>query len=417
MSDVPSISGKPTLPLPTVGNSRSSPVTIPTVPILPKSSPRNVTVGNDNIGKSPSDSTQITINGQPVDKDAIPPIVIPVPRRPASPREAVPKLPEEVDEPIRPLTPNIAVAPIETVAPLPEVKVEIPKVSVVIEEPPVVQQPPPITQVVQPAPPVVKPPTPPVVQPAPPQPAPPVVQAPPQPEIPDYDAMTPDQQATERASFSTRFGILRRNNPTYVINEPSSSMPLREIHNQYLVYVKDIHVSRSVEEYKNYIVVGWLCMEVFAVKVLNLESARGYTQAQVNQMAKYEMLLIQLGERNYNSGGSSWPLEYRIFFLAAFNAVIFIAINILATYLGRDQAQGIVNALMPFLSGQQPAPQPAQGGLPQPPPPANPLGGLNLPQMLAGLGSLFNTPAAPAPAQQPAQQPAQPVRRRPTYDG
>lgn len=159
-------------------------------------------------------------------------------------------------------------------------------------------------------------------------------------------------------------------------------------------------------------------------------------------MDKYQRLLIELGENNYKTSGghaaaqSTWPVEVRLLFMALVNAVTFIIIKMLATYLGEGMATTIVNALSSYLSGSPPQPGqtlfggptqptavtsggPAPGGAPMPQV-GGPLAGINVPEMLANFGSMFirgQTPSAPAattsaPITQPVANPRTPSTPR-----
>ena len=89
----------------------------------------------------------------------------------------------------------------------------------------------------------------------------------------------------------------------------------------------------------------FLVIELLATQVLGLP-CNGYTMAQMRSMSKYERLLIELGEKWYVPGGSDWPVEYRIIFLALFNALVFMGIKWLAKYVGEGAAESLVNAVI-----------------------------------------------------------------------
>jgi hypothetical protein len=272
----------------------------------------------------------------------------------------------------------------------------------------------------------------------------------PAPNTPAYSEMSPEEQAQHRANFRTRFGILRNAWPNYHIPDVPDSMPLEQVHAQYDIYVRHIHISRDVDQYKVYLVIMWLLIELFCTKIgLNIG---GYTVAQMRSMNKYERLLIELGETNYKASaaeaaaaGSSWPVEVRIFFMALVNAVTFIIIKMLASYIGEGMATTIIDGLSSYLSGSPPQPGqvlfggPAQstavgsqgppaGGVPLPQT-SSPFGGIDVPSMLANFGSMFirgQSPmgggAQPAPTAAPAattsvgpQTPTAP-RFTPAYD-
>ena len=75
--------------------------------------------------------------------------------------------------------------------------------------------------------------------------------------------MTPEVQAQHRAVFRTKFGILRGAWPNYNIPDIPDTTSLEEIHAQYDMYVRHIRISQNVDQYKVYLVIMWLIIELF----------------------------------------------------------------------------------------------------------------------------------------------------------
>lgn len=177
--------------------------------------------------------------------------------------------------------------------------------------------------------------------------------------IPNYDSMSLEEQAQHRANFINKFGILRSSWPNYDIPIITDNMSLKQIHAQYDVYIRHIHISKDMDNYKIYLVIVWLIVELFCTKIgLNVA---GYTTSQMKSMNKYEKLLIELGETNYKSTvaangtvQSEWPIEIRILFMTLTNAVVFIIIKMLANSIGEGVATNIVDGIFSYLSGTPP---------------------------------------------------------------
>lgn len=269
----------------------------------------------------------------------------------------------------------------------------------------------------------------------------------PPPNVPNYSIMTREEQAQHRANFRMRFGILRDAWPSYHIPDVPDELPLEQVHAQYDIYVRHIHISRDADRYKVYLVILWLLIELFCIKIgLNIG---GYTTLQMRSMSKYDTLLIELGESNYRTSGgiaaeqSTWPVEARILFTSLVSAVAFIIIKMLASYTGETMATSIMDVLTSYLTGTPP--QPGQilfGGPSQPsvagfagipgaqsgPPPGgaplpqmtSPMGGMDVPGLLANLGSMFLRNQQPLAGNAPTSQsvpsaPATP-RYKPAYE-
>jgi hypothetical protein len=131
----------------------------------------------------------------------------------------------------------------------------------------------------------------------------------------------------------------------------------------------------------------------------------------MHAMNKYESLLIELRETYYQAAiveaasQSKWPIEIRIFFMALVNAVTFIIIKMLASYIGEGMATTIIDGLSSYLSGSPPQPgqvlfggpndsntqmsggsQPGGTPLPQV---GGPFGNVDVASLLGNLGSMF----------------------------
>jgi hypothetical protein len=181
------------------------------------------------------------------------------------------------------------------------------------------------------------------------------------PLVPDYESLTKIEQAHHRASFKSRYGILRSAWPTYHIKDPSPETPLAEIHAEYATYVKHIHITKQVNQYKTYLVVLWLLIEVFCKKI-DLVDIEGYTMSQFKAMNDYEKLLIELGEINnkntiITANGNTdnqWPVEVQICYMALFNAICFIGVKMLSNYLGENVAKDIISSLSSLFANAPP---------------------------------------------------------------
>jgi hypothetical protein len=93
--------------------------------------------------------------------------------------------------------------------------------------------------------------------------------------------------------------------------------------------MKNLAIDSTVETYKSYLMMGFMACEIVLGKVgFDME---GYTQQQTLYMAKYEKLLIELGEKSYVPASiSKWPVEIRLMALVLFQTTIFIVSKIIA---------------------------------------------------------------------------------------
>jgi hypothetical protein len=138
-----------------------------------------------------------------------------------------------------------------------------------------------------------------------------------------------------RADYRVKFGILREAYPNMNIPEPQESATIEEIEAAYKQYIKRIHVESSVEQNKIYLLILWLLIDVVGTRFFKLPFHGRYVKSQFKYMQKYQMLLIELGERNYSEGGGEgWSVEFRLLAMAIFHGVIFALVQLLASKLG-----------------------------------------------------------------------------------
>lgn len=204
---------------------------------------------------------------------------------------------------------------------------------------------------------------------------------------PNYTGFTPDQEAYMRAQFKAKFGILRSSYPQWEVIEPDETLTLDQIHNIYEYYVRQILVSKETGTYKVYLVIFFMFVEVVGVKLLKLNMS-GYTMSQLRIMNRYDSLLVELGEKWLVQSGSEWPVEARLLMMSVFNAVIFLAVRYLCSWMGiegiSDNIQQMVdnmlngpgssnNNQLPAMRARPPTPTMKEASEPQG---GNPLDGL-----------------------------------------
>lgn len=383
----------PVAPRSTPSRSRGPQPIIPTIPRFPTITPLQI--------RSPRDTTAIEVNGQVLNREAIPPIlsnIVPAPPTvivPAPPTidapPAVPALPPPVPTPMTPDTPSQVSEPVtQPVIPFtsnpPRPSRDVPETPEPSEtsEPPISQSvaPPELVPDEEPEEEEITPDeeeqetTPvsstetvsqstPSSQPAPSQSS--------MRSSLDYDSMSLEEQAVHRTDFRVKFGLLAGTFPNYQVPQNLDSLSLHEIEAMYERYVRHIYVCRSRDKYKIFLIIGCTAMEWFITKMLGL-NASGYTMAQIRGLSNYDRLLIQLGERNYSTAESEWSLEVQILFMMGANAVIFVIANMVAGSLGEGVTSIVMQAISALMIGDTNIQPPMPPQTPQyvPPSPGTP---------------------------------------------
>ncbi len=168
---------------------------------------------------------------------------------------------------------------------------------------------------------------------------------------PNYRSMEEEEQQRYRTEFNVKLGILRRSFPEYNFSDFPDNASLDAIHDIYAGYVKQVVIALNCSQYRIFLIIMFLALEAFGVKVLKLNMG-GFTLSQLRTLNRYDSILIELGEKYYFGGLSSWSPEARLIFMGVTSALTFIVVKYLANYIGGEAAmQPIQSAIESFMSG------------------------------------------------------------------
>ena len=170
------------------------------------------------------------------------------------------------------------------------------------------------------------------------------------PARPNYNAMSEEEQNSYMIEFDVKLNILRRNFPEHQFASYPENSNLDARHNIYAGYVKQIVITSNCSQYELFLLIMFLALEAFGVKVLRLNMG-GFTKLQMRTMSRYNSVLIELGEKYYVGGPSSYPPELRLIFMGITSAITFVVIKFLADYLGEASMGPLQEAIEQMLVG------------------------------------------------------------------
>ncbi len=150
----------------------------------------------------------------------------------------------------------------------------------------------------------------------------------------------------EKQEYIWRFKILKKqykDRDIPVFNEYDDVPHMKSVYNS---TIKEIQLERNVDSYKTYLVGSFFVMEFVFTNFVGADIT-GFSKQQMLIMDKYEVLLIELGERSYNSWGSNLPIELRLVGMVFMQAGIFYMGKIIA-----DKAGGNIGMIFQGMSGQ-----------------------------------------------------------------
>ena len=146
---------------------------------------------------------------------------------------------------------------------------------------------------------------------------------------PDEDEMN------KKRELLFRFDILKRSYKGANIPEFSEYTDLTTLQKSYDDTVRRLSLDSTVENYKKYLIGGFLAVE-FAFSTWLKFDMKGFTEQQLLSMNSYERLLIELGEKTYIETESSWPVEARLLSMVVINAVVFIVSKMIFNKTGAN---------------------------------------------------------------------------------
>ena len=165
----------------------------------------------------------------------------------------------------------------------------------------------------------------------------------PRKELRDINQTTVNEQKEEdsKRELLFKFDLLRKSYPTSIIPEYNIHTDITTMQKSYGDSVRRLSLDSSVENYKTYIVYGFMGCEFIFGNFLGFDM-QGFTQQQILSMNSYEKLLIELGEKSYVPSGSKWPVELRLLFMIIMNAAFFVISKMIMKKTGANLL-GMVN--------------------------------------------------------------------------
>jgi len=152
----------------------------------------------------------------------------------------------------------------------------------------------------------------------------------------DYDKEPDKVQELCEEIYRSKFQTLRVHYPEYEPEYPEGKS-LNKVHKYYHELIKNIYVNMNIGQYETWYLIVLLAIEVIVVQVFNIPFG-GYTKSEMKRMYRKKSMLIELGESWYPDGsGEKASIQYRLGSDMIWSIVTFIAVKILADWVGGDE--------------------------------------------------------------------------------
>lgn len=132
-----------------------------------------------------------------------------------------------------------------------------------------------------------------------------------------------------------KFELLKKSYKTANIPEFTIHSDYNTMLKSYNTCLKQVTLDNTVENYKQYLLGGFMLVEFVGSSFLKLDMT-GFTQQQMVSMNSYERLLIELGEKSYVPDAKNWPVELRLLFMILMNAGIFVVTKMIMKKTGSN---------------------------------------------------------------------------------
>lgn len=154
--------------------------------------------------------------------------------------------------------------------------------------------------------------------------------------IPNLNYMSSkDENEDMKRELLFKFDLLKKSYKEDDLPQFTIHSDYKTMKHAYDTTLKKMSISSSVENYKTYLIGGFMMVEYGLGNWLKFDM-QGFTQQQIMSMGSYEKLLIELGEKSYVDEESQWPVEVRLLGLVVMNAAFFIISKMITKKTGSN---------------------------------------------------------------------------------
>lgn len=141
--------------------------------------------------------------------------------------------------------------------------------------------------------------------------------------------------AKRRNEVYFQYQVLKRMHPNAPIPEFTMYSDPELMAQKYEMIAKKLSLDSSVENWKRYMIIFVMGLEVVLGKMSF--DVEGFAQQQLIQMNTYDSLLVEMAEKSYTPNGKSkWPVEVRLLMMLTVNMAMFIICRMIQKRTGTN---------------------------------------------------------------------------------
>jgi hypothetical protein len=152
-----------------------------------------------------------------------------------------------------------------------------------------------------------------------------------------------DEETIEKRNKAFfHYNVLIRMHPNAPIPKFTEYADPELLEQKYEMFAKRIALDSSVENWKRYMIIFVMGLEVVLGKCSF--DVEGFAQQQLTQMHTYDSLLVEMAEKSYKpNGASKWPVEIRLIMMLTINMALFIVCKMIQKKTGANLFSTINN--------------------------------------------------------------------------
>jgi hypothetical protein len=151
-----------------------------------------------------------------------------------------------------------------------------------------------------------------------------------------------NQQNEKKRELLAKFNMLKKQYPnsiaaTYALTLHTDLVYMQNLYDE---TIQQLQIDKKHDSYRNYLMMGFYGVEMILGKFFKLDM-EGFTTAQIANMDKYDVLLIELGHKHYiPNAPEKFPVEVRLLGLIIINTLVFLLMKKVSGAMSGEMALG-----------------------------------------------------------------------------